>query len=64
MKKIPDTERIWMERRTKTGDVYYTTTKGNDRSEYYLYKSDGINIVKLGKSKSPAELEKLFIDNH
>lgn len=59
---IPKSEKIWVKRTTASGEVYYTTSKENDRSVYYLYKMDGDKAVKLGKSKSPTELEQKYID--
>ena len=48
---IPKTERIWVKRTTLKGEVFYTTSKENDRSYYLLYKMEGDKAVKLGKSK-------------
>lgn len=59
---IPKTERIWVKRTTLKGEVFYTTSKENDRSYYFLYKMEGDKAVKLGKSKSPVELERKYID--
>lgn len=48
---IPKTERIWVKRITEKGETYYIT----------LYKMDGEKAVKLGKAKSPLELEQKYI---
>lgn len=57
---IPKTERIWVKRITEKGDTYYITSK-DIRDYYFLYKMDGDKAVKLGKAKSPLELEQKYI---
>lgn len=57
---IPKTERIWVKRITEKGDTYYITSK-DTRDYYFLYKMDGDKAVKLGKAKSPLELEQKYI---
>ena len=59
---IPKTERIWVCRITGDGSVYYITSKDNDRSYYFLYKMENDKAVKLGKAKSPLDLENKHID--
>lgn len=59
---IPKTERIWVQRTTGDGSVYYITSKDNDRSYYFLYKMNDDKAVKLGKAKSPLDLESKYID--
>jgi hypothetical protein len=60
---IPKTETIEITFRTTQGDVYYTTTKTQNRKYYYLYKLvDGV-AQKLGKANNPVELEEKFIKN-
>lgn len=59
---IPKTERIQVQRRMSNGDVYYITSKDNDRSYYFLYKMENDKAVKLGKAKSPLDLESKYID--
>lgn len=58
---IPKTERIWVKRITEKGETYYITSK-DTRDYYFLYKMDGDKAVKLGKDKSPLELESKYID--
>lgn len=58
---IPKTERIWVKRITEKGEIYYITSK-DTRDYYFLYKMDGDKAVKLGKDKSPLELESKYID--
>ena len=59
---IPKIEKVWVKRTTEDGSVYYTTSKVNDRSYYYLYKLIDGKAVKLGKSKSPTELDEKYIE--
>lgn len=58
---IPKTEKRWVKRTTIKGEVFYITSKENDRSYYFIYKMEGDKAVKLGKSKSPVELEGKYI---
>lgn len=57
---IPKTERIWVKRITEKGETYYITSK-DTRDYYFLYKMEGDKAVKLGKAKSPLELEQKYI---
>ena len=57
---IPKTERIWVKRIKEKGEPYYITSK-DTRDYYFLYKMDGEKAVKLGKAKSPLELEQKYI---
>lgn len=57
---IPKTERIWVKRITEKCETYYITSK-DTRDYYFLYKMDGDKAVKLGKAKSPLELEQKYI---
>lgn len=58
---IPKTERVWMERITESGETYYITSKDGNREYYFLYQYDGTKCIKLGKAKTPIELETKFI---
>lgn len=57
---IPKTERIWVKRITEKGETYYITSK-DTRDYYFLYKMEKDKAVKLGKAKSPLELEQKYI---
>lgn len=59
---IPKTEQIWIKRTTLKGEIFYITSKESNRSYYFLYKMEEDKAVKLGKSKSPVELERKYID--
>lgn len=58
---ISKSEHIWTKIVINTNNVYYITSK-NIGDYYFLYKLDGDKAVKLGKAKSPLELEEKFID--
>lgn len=60
VKGIPATERIWLKCTTEKGDVYYITSK-DVRDYYFLYKTEKDKAVKLGKARSPLELEQKYI---
>lgn len=58
---IPKTEQIWVKRIASKGEIYYITSKEN-RDFYFLYKEENDKAVKIGKAKSPLELESKYID--
>lgn len=58
---IPKSEHILTKIVINTNNVYYITSK-NIGDYYFLYKLNGDKAVKLGKAKSPLELEEKFID--
>ena len=60
---IPKTEKIWVKITTDDGNIFYTTSKVNDRVFYYLYKFVDGKAIKLGKAKSPIELDEKYIKN-
>lgn len=60
--KYPKGETRWVGYYDKSGELLYImTSKEKDREFYFLYEAqqDG-TFKKLGKSRSPAELEKKF----
>lgn len=58
---IPKGETVWAGYYNPSDTLrFIVTTKGNSREYYYLYESvDGV-FKKLGKAKSPKDLEKKF----
>ena len=58
---IPKNEQIWEIKTTRSGEVYYITSKDNSLDYYFLYKMDNNRAVKLGKAKIPTELERKYI---
>lgn len=63
MKGFPKGEVLWETYTTEKGEVYFITSKEFDRSFYYLYRQEQNNKVRVGKAKTPVELEKKFIKN-
>lgn len=61
IKGIPKSEHIWTKIVMNVNNVYYITSK-NIGDYYFLYKLNGDKAVKLGKAKSPLELEEKYID--
>jgi len=61
VKGIPKSEKIWVTQTMSDGTVYYTTSKENDRSMYFLYRLENDTAVRIGKSRSPSELEQKYI---
>ncbi len=57
---IPKTERVWVTRKTAKGETFYITSK-ETRDCYFLYKEENGKAVKLGKAKSPLDLEEKYI---
>ncbi len=57
---IPSTERVWVTLRASNGEIFYITSK-EARDFYFLYKEENGKAVKLGKAKSPFELEEKYI---
>ena len=58
--KLPPSEVLWMTVSSKSGEVFYITSKQN-RDAYFIYKQLTDSVARLGKGKSPDELEKKYI---
>lgn len=60
--KYPKDETVWCRYNNRSGrTVFFITSKGYDRSAYFLYEVQQDNTCKkLGKSKSPVDLEKKY----
>lgn len=58
---IPKTETIWVTYTNLKGEVYHTTAKINNRDYYYLYKMVDDKAHKLGRARTPTELEEKFL---
>lgn len=56
---IPKTERIWVTHKNLKGETFYITSK-ETRDSYFLYRVENDRVVRLGKSKSPLELEQKY----
>lgn len=57
---IPKAETIWTKINTGDNEIYYITSKEN-REYYFLYKMENNKTVKVGKEKSPLDLETKYI---
>lgn len=59
----PKGETVWVRYQTKDGALkYIVTSKTDDRSFYFLYELDGTTFKKLGRSKSPIDLERKYVE--
>lgn len=57
----PKGEKVWVSYYTENGELrFILTSKQQSRDVYFLYEVDGNAFKKLGKSKSPLELEEKF----
>lgn len=61
MNGIPKSETLHVTEISASGEVFYITSKENNRDTYYIYQKTDAGVEKLGKGKSPPELEKKFI---
>lgn len=62
LSKINKNEKVWVTRTDENQNIKYVITGKPDRTVYYLYRIDEHNNVKkIGKARSPTELEKIFI---
>ena len=60
---FPKGETVWVRYHTQDGILkYIVTTKNGDRSFYYLYELCDSGFKKLGKSKSPMDLERKYVE--
>lgn len=58
--KYPRGETVWTNYYTSTGDLMFILTAKPQREAYYLYTLVDNQFKKLGRSKSPIELEEKF----
>lgn len=59
--KYPKGETVWVSYRTTENEKrFIITSKNDDRTWYFLYELQGDTFKKLGKAKSPYELEEKF----
>lgn len=61
--KIPKAEIQWTQYQKEDGTPTHIMTSNEPRTLYYLYEIKNNDYVKLGKAKSPIELEEKFL-NH
>ncbi|MCD8376455.1 MAG: hypothetical protein LUD69_05880 [Oscillospiraceae bacterium] len=55
---IPKTEILW--ETIRLDDATYYVTSKKERTLYYIYKQSGNGLEKLGKAKTPVELEQFY----
>ena len=61
---IPKGERLWVSYFNGRGELAFILTSKEARDFYFLYEvSEGHTLKKLGKSRSPTELERKFSVN-
>lgn len=59
--KYPKGERAWMGYYNKKGELLFVlTSKEHERSWFFIYENQDGTLKKLGKAKSPPELEEKF----
>lgn len=59
--KYPKGEHAWTGYYNKEGELrFLLTSKENDRSWFFLYENLNGELKKLGKAKTPAELEEKY----
>lgn len=59
--KCPKGERFWMRYYDKKGALrFFITSKETSRDFYFLYEVSGASAKKLGKARSPKDLEEKY----
>ena len=62
MKNISKDEQVWTTIRSKGQQgCHIITSKKSNRDYYYIYATDGESYTKLGRGKSPIELEEKWL---
>lgn len=61
MLKYPRNETVWVTYLDRKSDIaYIITTKAGSRDAYHLYQRTGETFKKLGRARTPTELEETF----
>lgn len=58
--KYPRGENIWTSYYTSSGELMFIVTSKSQRDFYYLWELNGLEFKKLGRAKTPAELEEKY----
>ena len=59
---FPKGETVWVQYHAAGGALrYILTSKAGDRNTYYVYELIGGAFQKLGRGRSPVELEEKFV---
>lgn len=59
--KIPKAEIQWTQYQKEGSVATHIMTSNEQRTLYYLYEIKGNDYIKLGKAKTPLELEEKFL---
>ncbi len=59
--KIPKGEILWVRHCDKHGAVTHVITSNQNRDVYYMYTVSDGKLTKLGRAKTPIELEKKYL---
>ena len=59
-KYLPTSEILWLTVTSHSGSVFYITSK-QTRDTYYIYQQRQDSISRIGKGKTPDELEKKYV---
>lgn len=59
MARISKNEIVWLRGQDDDGNLKYVITSNTDKSWYYIYDKD---CQKLGKAKTPTELENKYFN--
>lgn len=59
--KIPKGEILWVRHCDKHGAVTHVITSNQSRDVYYMYTVSDGKMTKLGRAKTPIELEKKYL---
>lgn len=60
---IPSSEKIWSKTVLLSGQIFFITSKQNDRSVYYLYELRNGKAVRIDKDSNPRIMEERIIKN-
>lgn len=63
LKRLPPSETLWLTVLSQSGDVFYITSK-QTRDVYYIYQQHQNGVLRMGKGKSPDELEKKWVRHY
>lgn len=58
--KFPKGENVWTYYCNASGELMFIMTAKIQRDYYYLYELNDTSFIKLGRSKSPIDLEQKF----
>lgn len=59
--RFPSGEIVWMQYRDAAGVLTHFLTSKPDRSQYYIYAVTGDTYKRLGRGRSPPDLETKYL---